>query len=129
MSMKAHIDRDSSGNIIIQMKGDFTYENSAPLRVELSEVINENPTSDITLNMQNIDFVGSSGIGHFVETLRICNVKRPIVRLSNVRTEFIKVFKLYDLTELDLKLIIEDFDNDETEGLAMNFGRRHTFSN
>lgn len=129
MSIKAHIDRDANGNIIVQMKGDLNYENSSKLRSELKEIVDANPTSDVTLNMQSIDFVGSSGIGQFVQTITAINNKKTRVRLSNVRSEFIKVFKLYKLTEEDLAFIIEDFDNDETADLAQRFGKKFTFQN
>ncbi len=129
MSMKANLERDANGNIIVQMKGDLNYENSRPFEVELREIIEENPTAEVTLNMQNIDFVGSSGIGQFVKTLRIVNEERTKVRLSNVRSEFLKVFKLYELSDHDMEKIIEDFENDDTETLAMSFGRKLTFRN
>ena len=127
--MKAWMERDACGNIIIQMRGDISYENAAPLRRELQNILCQNPTADITLNMQNVDFVGSSGIGQFVETIRILNKKSLKVRLRNVRSEFIKAFQLYKLTEHDLEVIIDDFENDETQELGLRYGRSQTFSN
>lgn len=129
MSMKVQIERDACGNIIIQMLGDISYDNAAPLRQELQEILQQNPTVDVTINMQNVDFVGSSGIKQFVETLKIVNQKHTKVKLSNVRSEFIKVFKLYELTDEDLKTIIDDFENDETEDLSLRYGRPLTFHN
>ena len=79
--------------------------------------------------MQNVDFVGSSDIGQFVETLKIVNEKRTKVKLRNVRSEFIKSFQLYELTEDDLRAIIEDFDDDQTRDLSMSYGRSCTFHN
>ena len=32
MSMKVQIERDAYGNIVIQMRGDISHENTAPLR-------------------------------------------------------------------------------------------------
>ncbi len=129
MSMQALIERDANGNIIVRMKGDLNYENSALFKNELQEILTENPTVGITLNMQNIDFVGSSGIGQFVDTIKKVNKDRTKVRLANVRAEFLKVFKLYKLTDDDLRLIVEDFDTDETEFLSQRYGRKLTFQN
>jgi hypothetical protein len=36
----------------------------------------------------------SSGIGFFVETIQILNENKSRVKLANVKTEFLKVFKL-----------------------------------
>nr|BDT28669.1 STAS domain-containing protein [Bacteriovorax sp. HI3] len=122
MAMKAQIHTDSQGNIIVHMSGGLDYENSLPLRLELQELSKKNPTCTITLDMHALDFVGSSGIGIFVETLHILNKNRDQVKLSNVKTEFLKVFKLYNFDAF--KLIEEQFDTDETENLNQKFGNR-----
>ena len=112
MSMKAQIRTDSIGNITIHMRGGLNYENSVPFRQELEELIIENPKSIITLDMHFLDFVGSSGISTFVQTIKELNIDQTKVRLSNVKKEFIRVFKLYD-TEI-LASIIDDFENEDT---------------
>ena len=128
MAMKAQIRTDSLGNITIHMNGGLDYENSLPLRQELQVLTLQNPASTITLDMHSLDFVGSSGIGLFVETLQILNKNRSQIKLSNVKTEFIKVFKLYNFDAF--KLIEADFDSDETENLNQKYGnRKNTFQN
>lgn len=128
MAMKAQIRTDSQGNITVHMNGGLDYENSLPLRLELQELTQQNPASTITLDMHSLDFVGSSGIGIFVETLQLLNKNKSQIKLSNVKTEFMKVFKLYNFDAF--KLIEADFDSDETENLNQKYGnRRHTFQN
>lgn len=128
MAMKAQIRTDSQGNITIHMNGGLDYENSLPLRLELQELTTQNPASTITLDMHSLDFVGSSGIGTFVETLQILNKNKSQIKLSNVKTEFMKVFKLYNFDAF--KLIEAEFDTDETENLNQKFGnRKNTFQN
>lgn len=122
MAMKAQISTDSTGNIIVHMSGGLDYENSIPLRQELQELTQTNPASTITLDMHGLDFVGSSGIGIFVETLNILNKNRAQIKLSNVKTEFLKVFKLYNFDAF--KLMEQEFDTDETENLNQKFGNR-----
>jgi anti-sigma B factor antagonist len=128
MAMKAQIRTDSEGNITVHMNGGLDYENSLPLRVELQELTEQNPASTITLDLHSLDFVGSSGIGIFVETLQILNKNKSQIKLSNVKTEFLKVFKLYNFDAF--KLIEAEFDNDETENLNQKFGnRKNTYQN
>ncbi len=128
MAMKAQIHTDSQGNIIVHMSGGLDYENSLPLRLELQELTKKNPASTITLDMNSLDFVGSSGIGIFVETLHILNKNKAQIKLSNVKTEFLKVFKLYNFDAF--KLMEDQFDNDETENLNQKFGnRKQTYQN
>jgi anti-sigma B factor antagonist len=122
MAMKAQIHTDSQGNIIVHMSGGLDYENSLPLRLELQELSQKNPACTITLDMNALDFVGSSGIGIFVETLHILNKNKAKIKLSNVKTEFIKVFKLYQFDAF--QLMEKEFDTDETENLNQKFGNR-----
>lgn len=128
MAMKAHIHTNSQGDIIVQMRGGLDFENSLPLRQELQELSDKNPTCSITLDMHALDFVGSSGIGLFVETLHILNQKKAKIKLSNVKTEFLRVFKLYEFDAFEL--IEKEIDSDETENLNQRFGnRKKTFQN
>jgi anti-sigma B factor antagonist len=133
MSMKANILRDAMGNITVQMQGDLDYEHSMPLREQLNELSTENPQSRITVDLGGIDFVGSSGICHFVETVQIINTKKHDynkMSLSNVSLEFKKVFKLYSIDEAELIWDKFELDNDETSDLSTRFGNRgRTFSN
>jgi anti-sigma B factor antagonist len=133
MSMNANVLRDALGNITIQMSGDLDYENSMPLRRELNELSTENPHSKITVDLGGVDFVGSSGICHFVETIQIINKDKhesSKVSLSNVSTDFRKVFKLYTAEEAELIWDEMDMDSDDTSNMNSSFGnRKRTFQN
>lgn len=128
MSMRAVIRTDARGNLTVHMNGGLDYESGMSFRKEIVSLVEENPTSDITLDMDTLDFVGSSGIGLFVETIKILNKNKSQIKLSNVKTEFIKVFKLYDLGALEA--LILGFENDDTEELSTQFNsRKMTFQN
>jgi anti-sigma B factor antagonist len=124
--MKARIRTDALGNI--HMEGGLDFENTVPLRKELEQLMEANPASTITLDLHQLEFVGSSGIGHFVDTIQALNANREKIKLSNVKTEFIKVFKLYNFDAMEA--LIHEFDTDDTEELNTQFGnRRKTFQN
>ncbi len=128
MTMKAKIRTDSMGNLTVHMEGGLDYENGIPLEEELITIMSENPASQITLDLNRLDFVGSSGIGFFVNTIKRLNDKKDQIRLVNVKNEFIKVFQLFDGNFLDI--IVNEFDDDETANLSTRFsGKRRTFQN
>lgn len=131
MSMKANVLRDANGNIIVHMQGDLNYDHSLPLRQELQTIANSNPNAKMTIDLGAIDFVGSSGICHFVETVKIIKESRKAnVNLTNVKPEFLKIFKLLSMKEADYVAELMDFDNDETADLNTRFGNRsNTFEN
>ena len=128
MAMKAKVRTDSCGNIIVHMEGGLNYENTAPLKQELEALTKENPTAQITIDINRLDFVGSSGISFFVDTIKALNNKKDQIRISNANNEFIKVFQLY---KLDMMTVLEnEFDNDFTENLSQRFSnRKRTFEN
>lgn len=125
MSLKANIDTDVAGNITIKMRGGLDFENGLPLRQELESLCREFPESLIIIDLYNVDFVGSSGIKMFVETLEIINKQKQRIRLANVKSEFLKVFRLYTLDEAII--MWDEFDDTNTEITSIN-GKR-TFQN
>ncbi len=128
--MKAKMIRDAQGNIVIHMQGDLNYEHSIPLRQELQTLAVKHPNARITIDLGAIDFVGSSGICHFVETLKILKQNNNrVIALNNVTLEFAKVFKLYGLEDADQLAAAFNFDNDETENLNRFGARTKTFEN
>ena len=128
MTMKARVRTDATGNITVYMDGGLDFENCGPLHNELDQLTKHNPTALITIDMDGLDFVGSSGISMFVDTLRTLNKNKDQIRLTNVKTEFLRVFKLYDFDAMSL--VIDQFDDDETENLSQRFAARSkTFQN
>ena len=130
--MKADVTTDSFGNITVLMKGGLNYENTGNLQQELIDLIKTNPTSLITIDMDGVDFVGSSGIGTFVEIVRTLNTQtgRQRVSLSNVKSEFRKVFKLYTMEESWIE--VDDFGMDDNETASISHFYNHknrTFEN
>jgi anti-sigma B factor antagonist len=111
MSMKALVRTDCQGNITIHMEGGINFDNGLPLRKQLEDISSENPTSMITLDLLKLDFVGSSGIGHFVETVKYLETRKGQFRLQNIQPEFLKVFKLFNFHPLEE--ILEEFEKDD----------------
>lgn len=127
MTMKARVTTDATGNITVLMEGGMDYENIVPLKQELATLTTRYPSSQIILDLASLNFVGSSGIGIFVDTIRALNNRKDQIRLSNVSSEFFKVFKLYNFDAMEV--LIHEFDSDETE-LSNFYGqRRRTFQN
>lgn len=100
--------------IVISMDGRLDFETSVPLREDLNKVIRQARTdsvAQIVFNLEKLEFVGSSGISSFVQTLKDFNATvetRP--RYLNVRSEFKRIIKAFD--EQDLF----DFDDADDRG-------------
>lgn len=98
MSIKATIS-ETEEKILIHMEGGLTYECSRSLREKLSELAKNFTVGPIYLNLKDVDFVGSSGIGQFVESVKMMTQINPDVKIIESSPEFKKVFKLYGLSE------------------------------
>mgnify|MGYP002152395883 CR=1 FL=1 len=129
MSMKANILRDALGNITVQMEGDLGFEHSIPFKDELKQLMSDNPHSRITIDLGGVDFVGSSGICHFVETVEAMNKDHAKkIGLSNVSKEFKKMFRLFSFEEADLIWDELGIEEESSASLNSSFGnRKRTF--
>ena len=98
--MKTQI-RKKGDMVIVEMNGKLDFETNAPLREELTKLMKPNRTDStpkkIIFNLEKLEFVGSSGISSFVQTMKEFNASvesKP--RYCNVRSEFKRVIKAFD---------------------------------
>lgn len=87
--------------IVVTMDGKLDFETTIPLRENLSKVIRGNPSDSvprkIIFNLEKLQFVGSSGISSFVQTLKEFNAQAPVKpRYCHVRSEFQRIIKAFD---------------------------------
>lgn len=96
MAMKTHIRRD--GNVVVvSLQGQLDYETTDLLRDNLFKLQKESKNDQVVFDLGDLQFVGSSGISAFVQTLRDFNVStnnRP--RYANVRNEFKRIMTAFD---------------------------------
>lgn len=93
--------------VIVDMDGKLSFETQEPIRKSLSRLAerlsdeNDTPTDSaptkIIFNFEDLEFVGSSGISSFVQTLKDFNDRAPMKpRYCGVRSEFQKFIKAFD---------------------------------
>jgi anti-anti-sigma factor len=91
--------------MMVSMEGRLDFETAGPLREDLGKLLRQARTDTvprkIIVNCENLEFVGSSGISSFVQTLKEFNANAPIrPRYCNVKSEFKRVIKAYDEAEM-----------------------------
>ncbi len=102
--MKTHI-KKSENVIIVSMDGKLDFGTHVPLRDQLQELIQEIRTDstprNIIFNLEKLEFVGSSGISTFIQTLQEFNTRFPNhPRYCNVKSEFRKIIQSFDEADL-----------------------------
>lgn len=90
--------------IVVTLDGRLDFETSVPLREDLERIVRKAKTdsvSQIVFNCENLEFVGSSGISSFVQTLKDFNAAVPSrPRYCNFKSEFKRVIRAFDNDEL-----------------------------
>lgn len=109
--MKTQI-KKTGDTIVVHMDGTLDFETHLPLRENLNKLVRQAKTDQaakIIFNLENLEFVGSSGISSFVQTLKEFNASVPTrPAYCNVKNEFKRVIKAFDEAD-DFTF----FDNEE----------------
>lgn len=98
---------------VVEVTGHLDFETAEPLRERLVRlartVATDSVPQKVIFNLENLEFVGSSGISSFVQTLKEFSDRSSLrPRYCNVKSEFRRVMKAYDEKEQ-----FEFFDNEE----------------
>ena len=98
--MKTEIKKEGD-TIVVLVNGYLDFENQVPLREHLIKLATQNKVAHVPkkviFNLENLEFVGSSGISAFIQTLKefdACTDSRP--RYCHVKSEFQKLMKAFD---------------------------------
>ncbi len=89
--------------IVVSVEGKLNFETNEPFRKDLGKLIDRTKTDSvpkrIIFDLENLDFVGSSGITGFVQTLKDFNDRVDLKpKYAAVKSEFKKVIKAMDET-------------------------------
>jgi anti-anti-sigma factor len=112
--MKTQIKKNGD-TVVVIMDGMLDFETSVPLREDLSRILDDSMEDQvpkkIIFNLEKLEFVGSSGISNFVQTLKEFNETSPTKpRYCHVKSEFKRIIKAFDDEE--------QFEIHETEDRA-----------
>ena len=119
--MKARI-KNTNESIIISLDGKVDYESQDEVCNLINRTVSQNQNrtdqtaKKIILNLKELEFVGSSGITQFVQSLKAIHQQTDIVpKYCGVRSEFKKIMKAFDETN--------EFDFYDDEGLSKKNGK------
>jgi anti-sigma B factor antagonist len=97
------------------MPRQLDYESNHIIRQQIIKIIQLYPHNTIILNFSAMDFVGSSGIGPLVDTLKFAKREARSLRIENLKSEFIKVFKLYQFEQEEILQNLDGAQNTQME--------------
>lgn len=111
--MKTEIKKQGN-TILVTMNGKLDFETQIPLREDLARLAKQARTESapkkIIFNLENLQFVGSSGISSFIQTMKEFNQNAPSKpRYCHVRTEFKKIIQA-----LDVEKVFDFYDDEDS---------------
>lgn len=112
--------------MIIAIQGKIDFESTLPLREHLSQIAEKTKTDSaptkIIVNMEQLEFVGSSGISAFIQTMKDFNDESAIrPRYCSVRSEFQRMIRAFDEDrQFDIFDSEEEAHSAPTRGSGMN---------
>lgn len=106
------IDKKSQDNIVIfYLRGEIDFIKAPELKTRLNKEIDEHGYTHIIINMEDLTYLDSSGIGELIGIVRKMRDK-GIIRLCSLQKSIYNVLRLTGLISL--------FQIDETEEESMS---------
>jgi anti-anti-sigma factor len=81
--------------VVFELEGHLEFETTVKFQAACEDILAKQPESRIVFNLQKLKFVGSSGINHFITTMKELLSLSPAPKMIHVSTEFDKIFNAY----------------------------------
>jgi anti-anti-sigma factor len=86
--------------VVIYLEGRLDVHLSADVEKEINKIITDDPSSHLLLNLQDVEYMSSSGLRIFVSTMRILKESRRKLALCNMNTAVKKIFEVVELMDM-----------------------------
>ncbi len=86
--------------LIVSVRGDIDHGSAAAIKANIANEITKNKTNKVILNMENVDFMDSSGIGMLIgryKEMMLINGEIVITGVSEYADKILKLSGLYKL--------------------------------
>ncbi len=91
--------RDKDSTVEIVINGDIEMMSIKDFKQKLLDV-GQNRDVDIDLDLSNVDYIDSSGVGVLISLLKLQKEKGKILNISKVSPKVLNVLKLSSLSEV-----------------------------
>lgn len=108
--MKATL-KEKNGVTVISLEGMIDHETASRFRNSLKNIVDNNihQNRKILINMEKLNFVGSTGVTDFILMMKDFNSDNNI-RYCSVKSEFKKLIRAYNNPDQEMDI----FDNEDT---------------
>lgn len=90
---------DKEKFLLIEVKGDLDIYSEDEFRSFIEKEI-EGADKDIVIDIKDLDYLDSTGLGLFMKIYKIAKEKDKTVSIINPKENILKLFKITDLTDV-----------------------------
>ena len=98
--------------IVVDFAGKIDFQLSIDFEIELNEIIQKEPEKHFLFNLEEVEYMDSSGIRLFIATSRILEKANRKLKLCNMNSSIKMIFRVIKLIDM-----FEIFES-EVEALA-----------
>ena len=84
---------------LVEIKGDLDIYAEDEFR-DFIELELENVDKDLIIDIKDLDYLDSTGLGLFMKIYKLANEKGHSVKVINPKENILKLFKITDLTDV-----------------------------
>ncbi len=91
--------REENGVTIMNLEGRLDLASGSALKEHVKKLFEEEKTS-IHLNLENVEFINSSGLGALVSTMKEARIRKGRLTLSNLANYVQEIFEITQLSHI-----------------------------
>ena len=92
--------RKQDKSLIINLMGRLDVHLSSEIEEEINELVKNDDAETVILNLEDVEYMSSSGLRVFVSLMRSLNEKNKNLKLSNLSVAVRKVFEVVELMDM-----------------------------
>ena len=86
--------------VVVYLPGRLDVQLSAEIEKEINKIIQNEPDMHLLMNLQNVEYMSSSGLRIFVSTMRILKEQKRMLKLCNMNNAVKKIFEVVELMDM-----------------------------
>ena len=86
--------------VVVYLPGRLDVHLSAEIEKEINKIIQNEPDMHLLMNLQNVEYMSSSGLRIFVSTMRILKEQKRMLKLCNMNNAVKKIFEVVELMDM-----------------------------
>lgn len=86
--------------VVVYLSGRLDVHLSAEIEKEINKIIQNDSSTHLLMNLNDVEYMSSSGLRIFVSTMRILKEQKRMLKLCNMNNAVKKIFEVVELMDM-----------------------------